>query len=99
MRVPLLCLLLVVGLLLSGAAEEQASTGAYQRDEPVPELARLAKLLVGDWNTRERMERGSFFLKGVRVAELFMPHCLLVAQRWSTECTPTVRLGNWTACL
>lgn len=31
---------------------------------PVPEMERLAKALVGDWNTTETMERGEFFPNG-----------------------------------
>jgi hypothetical protein len=59
-------LLLVSPLLLHAAAQQAQSRVPSNQSTPVPEMERLAKALVGDWNTTETMERGEFFSGGSR---------------------------------
>lgn len=49
----------------SSIAARQAQSGTPpNQSSPVPEMERLAKALVGDWNTTERMEHGEVFPNG-----------------------------------
>jgi hypothetical protein len=45
------------------AQQSQSGTPSSQ-SSPVPEMERLVKALVGDWNTTETMERGEIFPNG-----------------------------------
>ncbi len=57
----LISAILVVPL---AAAQQLQAKAARDQKSPVPEMDRLAKALVGDWNTTETMERGEFFPNG-----------------------------------
>ena len=46
------------------AAQQAQSRSASNQSSPIPEMERLAKALVGDWNTMETMERGKIFPNG-----------------------------------
>jgi hypothetical protein len=46
------------------AAQQSPSGTPSNQSRPVPEMERLAKALVGDWNTTETMERGEIFPNG-----------------------------------
>ena len=46
------------------AAQQAQSRSASNQSSPIPEMERLAKALVGDWNTMETMERGEIFPNG-----------------------------------
>jgi len=54
-------LVLITLFLLRAAAQLTHSTTSPSQSSPVPEMERLAKALVGDWNTTETVERGEFF--------------------------------------
>lgn len=45
-------------------AQRQLTQSALEQNSPVSEMNRLAKALVGDWNTTEIMERGELFPNG-----------------------------------
>ena len=57
-------LVLITLFLLRAAAQLPRSTTSPSQSSPVPEMERLAKVLVGDWNTTETVERGEFFPNG-----------------------------------
>ena len=57
-------LVLITPFLLRAAAQQAHSTTLPSQGSPVPEMERLAKALVGDWNTKETMEPGEFFPNG-----------------------------------
>ena len=57
-------LVLITLFLLRAAAQLPHSTTSPSQSSPVPEMERLAKALVGDWNTTETVERGEFFPNG-----------------------------------
>ena len=57
-------LVLITPFLPGAAAQQTHSTTAPGSTSPVPEMERLAKALVGDWNTTETMEQGEFFPNG-----------------------------------
>ena len=40
------------------------ANAARRHDDPVPEMDRLTRALVGDWNTTEKMDRGEMFPNG-----------------------------------
>jgi hypothetical protein len=46
------------------AAQQPQSKTPPNQSSPVPEMGRLAKALVGEWNTTETMEPGEFFPGG-----------------------------------
>jgi hypothetical protein len=46
------------------AAQQLQSGTPSSQSSPIPEMERLAKALVGDWNTTETMERGEIFPNG-----------------------------------
>jgi hypothetical protein len=45
--------------VLTGAQDQKTSLA-----NPSPEMGRLAKMFVGDWDTEENMERGDYFPNG-----------------------------------
>ena len=55
---------LITLFLLRAAAQLPHSTTLPSQSSPVPEMERVVKALVGDWNTTETMERGEFFPNG-----------------------------------
>ena len=57
---------LIVAVLLSAhaSAQQPQSNNAPVQDSPTPEMARLAKVLEGDWKTTETMERSQLFPSG-----------------------------------
>jgi hypothetical protein len=57
-------LVLITPFLLRAATQQGHSTTPPSQSSPVPEMERLAKALVGDWNTTETMEPGEFFPNG-----------------------------------
>ena len=57
-------ILISATLVLSLAATQRMQAEAVPGQSPVPEMDRLAKALVGDWNTTETMERGELFPNG-----------------------------------
>ena len=57
-------LVLITLVLLGATAQKAHSTTPPSQSSPVPEMKRLAKALVGDWNTTETMERGESFPNG-----------------------------------
>jgi hypothetical protein len=57
-------LVLITPFLLRAAAQQTHSTTPPSSSSVVPEMERLAKALVGDWNTTETMERGEVFPNG-----------------------------------
>ena len=57
-------LVLVTPFLLPAATQQVDSTTPPSPSSPVPEMERLAKALVGDWNTTETMQRGEAFPNG-----------------------------------
>ena len=58
------CILIAAILVVLLAAAQQMRAGTVRNQSPVPEMDRLAKALVGDWNTTETMERGELFPNG-----------------------------------
>src|SRR5882724_2073343 len=61
----LLFWILISALLVPVAATQRMrTTAARDQKSAVPEMDRLAEVLVGDWNTTETMERGEFFPTG-----------------------------------
>src|SRR5215472_3966547 len=59
------CILPTAILFLSPLAAQQSSRPMDASESAQnPEMVRLAKALVGDWNTTETMERGKFFPSG-----------------------------------
>jgi len=54
----------IIPFFPSIAAEQAQSGNPPDQSSPVPEMERLAKALVGDWNTTETMERGKVFPNG-----------------------------------
>lgn len=61
----LICSLVAITPFLPGAATPQAQrTTPTNQNSPVSEMDRLAKALVGDWDTTETMERGELFPNG-----------------------------------
>jgi hypothetical protein len=61
----LICSLVAITPFLPGAATPQAPrTTPTNQNSPVSEMDRLAKALVGDWDTTETMERGELFPNG-----------------------------------
>ena len=64
-RSRLLSGLLLSALLPSFACAQQTAKSAQPVESAAsPEMARLAKALVGDWNTTESMEKSEFFPNG-----------------------------------
>jgi hypothetical protein len=60
-----LCILIPAVLSVTFATSQQLQTKvARDQQSPVPEMARLANALVGDWNTTETMERDELFPNG-----------------------------------
>jgi hypothetical protein len=59
-------LVLISPFLLRATAQQPQSAISPNPTSPVPEMERLAKALLGDWNTRETMEQGEFFSGGSR---------------------------------
>ena len=59
-------LVLITPFVLRANAQQTGSTTPLSQSSPVPEMERLAKALVGDWNTTETMEKGEFFSGGSR---------------------------------
>lgn len=57
-------LVLITPFLLPAAAQQPHSTTSPSQSIPVPEMEKLAKALVGDWNTTETIERAEFFPNG-----------------------------------
>ncbi len=57
-------ILISATLVLSLAATQRMQAEGVPGQSPVPEMDRLAKALVGDWNTTETMERGELFPNG-----------------------------------
>jgi hypothetical protein len=57
-------LVLITPFVLRTAAQQADSTTPASQNSPVPEMERLAKALVGDWDTTETMEKGEFFPNG-----------------------------------
>jgi hypothetical protein len=57
-------LVLISSFLLRATAEQTQSTISPSPTSPVPEMERLAKALLGDWNTTETMEQGDVFPNG-----------------------------------
>lgn len=55
---------LIVLVSLYAAAQPPGKATRSSAGSPVPEMARLATALVGDWNTAETMERTQFFPNG-----------------------------------
>ena len=55
---------LITPLVIGAATQQTDNTTPPSPSSPVPEMERLAKALVGDWNTTETMERGEFFQNG-----------------------------------
>ena len=55
---------LVVLLLPAGSCPQESSAGDRSIQAASPEMARLAKALLGDWDTTEEMVRGQFFPDG-----------------------------------
>jgi hypothetical protein len=53
-------LVLITPFLLRAAAQQAHSTTLPSQGSPGPEMERLAKALVGDWNTTETVEPGDF---------------------------------------
>jgi hypothetical protein len=68
MKVPKAVALLAGALVLLTPfllrAEQTQTPTSPSPTSPVPEMERLAKALVGDWNTTETMEQGEFFPNG-----------------------------------
>jgi hypothetical protein len=66
--IPLLAgaVFLITSFVFRAAAQQTHNTAPPSRSSPVPEMDRLAKALVGDWNTTETMEQGEFFSGGSR---------------------------------
>src|SRR5215831_3604899 len=61
----LLCMsLAALGLSTGSAASQSTKAMSATRSAATPEMARLAKMLVGDWDTTETMERSEFFPNG-----------------------------------
>jgi hypothetical protein len=56
--------ILIIPFFPSIAAQQAPNRTPLDQSRPVPEMERLAKALVGDWNTTETMERGEFFPNG-----------------------------------
>jgi hypothetical protein len=54
----------IIPFFPSIAARQAQSGTPPDQSTPVPEMERLAKGLVGDWNTTETMERGEVFPNG-----------------------------------
>jgi hypothetical protein len=54
---------LIIPFLGRAPAQQTQSTTSPSPTSPVPEMERLAKALVGDWNTKETMEQGEFSKK------------------------------------
>jgi hypothetical protein len=61
MNRPLGTALLVIVVLSSFTVSRAQSDSV---SSPIPEMRRLAKMFVGDWDTVETMERGEFFPNG-----------------------------------
>jgi len=61
---PLFCILISAIVVAPLAAAQQMRAEGVLAQSPVPEMDRLAKALVGDWNTTETMERGVLFPNG-----------------------------------
>jgi len=59
-------LALITPFVLRAAAQQTGSATSPGPSSPVPEMERLAKALVGDWDTTETMEKGEFFSGGSR---------------------------------
>ena len=57
-------LVLITPVLLRATAQQAHSATPSSQSAQVPEMERLAKALVGDWNTTETRERGESFLNG-----------------------------------
>jgi hypothetical protein len=57
---------LITPLVLGAPTQQTDNTTPPSPSSPVPEIERLAKALVGDWNTTETMEKGEFFSGGSR---------------------------------
>jgi hypothetical protein len=55
---------LIIPFVSPITAQQAQSATSPNQSSPVPEIERLAKALVGDWNTMETMERGEFFPNG-----------------------------------
>jgi hypothetical protein len=56
--------ILIIPFFPSIAAQQAPNRTPLDQSRPVPEMERLAKALVGDWNTMETMERGEFLPNG-----------------------------------
>ena len=54
----------IIPFVSSIAAQQAQSRTPSDQRSPVPEMEKLAKVLVGDWNTTETMERGEVFSNG-----------------------------------
>jgi hypothetical protein len=62
----LLVTILTSGILVSCAFAQQKSSPDKSAETASPEMQRLAKLFVGEWDTTETMERSEFFADGGR---------------------------------
>src|SRR5260370_14575271 len=58
------CLLLFVLIPSFAWAQQSGKSSQPTESAASPEMARLAKALVGDWNTAESMEKSEFFPNG-----------------------------------
>src|SRR4029453_10250152 len=56
--------ILIIPFFPSIAAQQAPNRTPLDQSRPVPEMERLAKAFVGDWNKTETMERGKFFPNG-----------------------------------
>ena len=54
----------IIPFFPSFAAQQAQSGTPLDQSTPVPEMEKLAKSLVGNWNTTETMERGEVFSNG-----------------------------------
>ena len=57
-------LVLIIPSVLRATAQQTGSATSPSPSSPVSEMERLAKALVGDWDTTETMEKGEFFPNG-----------------------------------
>jgi hypothetical protein len=57
-------LVLITPFFLRAATQQAESTTPQSLSSSIPEMERLAKALVGDWNTTETMEQGESFPNG-----------------------------------
>jgi hypothetical protein len=97
-RAALICLTVLV-LIPALAQAQQGGKSPEPAETPAsPEIARLAKALVGDWNTAERMEKSEFFPDGG--SRRGRSHICLVAGGTSlfAEFHSNGSAGSWMVC-